>query len=215
MYLFKHVTINYIMNSLVTKILTDSIPDNLRERSIIYCFAHHPSNIPQLVEAVRRIHLHVPVYILGNQDCMSGVLTYNKNKHIYRENGIEVNEIPYTLDIINTKTESNCVTLFCKQQQIKNVILVAPSFHIVRATMTFITSYMDISQNEYRQDNKDTMKIYSLSNAKRNWNECVISHQGKTNCSYFEMVELEYDRITRYTKKGDIKPYQEILNYYS
>ena len=50
--------------------------------------------------------------------------------------GVDVSLIEYENDWINTKIESNSVLEWCIKQNIKNIIICAPIFHIVRAYMT-------------------------------------------------------------------------------
>ena len=46
-----------------------------------------------------------------------------------------------------------------------------------------------------------------------NWNNLIVTHQGHTNVSAKNVVPLELERITFYTKKGNIKAAEIILDF--
>ena len=196
------------MNNLSVRIFCDNIPEHMnKDETAIYCFAHHKINIPLMSRALSYHDMNYDVYILENKRMMSGVSCFEDNKEIYKERNITVKPIPYDEKWINTKIECNTILSFFLDRNIKNLILVAPAFHIERATMTCISSLIDKGKEHY-------ISLYSKAASIDNWNERTISHQGRTECSFYNMVLLEKQRIKEYTQKGDIRSVSEITDYY-
>jgi hypothetical protein len=192
---------------LSVRIFCDSIPENMnKDETAIYCFAHHKINIPIMSRALSYHDMNYPVYILENKTPMSGVSCFEDNKELYKERNINVKPIPYDEDWINTKIECHAILSFFIERNIKNVILVAPAFHIERAVMTCISSLIDKGKER-------DVHIFSKAASIDNWNDDTISHQGNTECSFFDMVLLEKERIAKYTQKGDILSVAKIMEY--
>lgn len=173
----------------------------------VYCFAHHQQNVQMMAKTLKDKNFSIPIYILGNKQEMSGVSTFEENKKIYRNNHIIVEEIPYEHETINTKIETETIIPFFIERQIKNIILITPTFHSQRAVMTFVSSLYDKGLEDY-------IDVYSISSSVKDWNNTTKSHQGKTSCSFFDMIQLESSRIQTYTEKGDIQHADTILKYF-
>ena len=196
------------MDKLSVCIFCDNIPEHMnKDETAIYCFAHHKINIPLMSRALSYHDMKYDVYILENKELMSGVSCFKDNKELYKERNINVKPIPYDENWINTKIECDAILSFFLEKQIKNIILVAPAFHIERATMTCISSLIDKGKEQ-------DICLFSKAASIENWNDHTISHQGKTECSFYDMVLLEEERIQKYTQKGDIHSVPEIMEYY-
>ena len=200
------------MDSLSIKILCDKIPRAYikNENCAIYCLAHHKMNIDIMAKSLIALfdaHKQAyPVYILGNTTFMSGVPSFNEVRQIYEKYNIFVHIIPYSQSKINTRIECEAIINFFSAYCIQNVILVSPAFHSKRAYMTAVSVYLEKSPSVL-------MKIYSRPATIFDWSEETISHQGKTKCSFSDMVQLEENRIKSYTLKGDIKKADQIEEY--
>lgn len=197
------------MNSLSVRILCDCIPEQLhRENTVIYCFAHHKVNVPIMAKTLSYMSVDYPIYIVDNEDEMSGVSSFKTNKKIYEKYHVEnIKPIPYGQTWINTKIECNAIIPFFVEKEIENVIIVTPAFHMERAIMTFVSSLME-------QDEDRNIMVYAKPATIYNWNDITCSHQGRTTCSFFDMVQLEKERIDTYRKKGDIKSEKDVLHYF-
>lgn len=194
--------------ALSVRIFCDNVPENMnRDETAIYCFAHHKINVPFMSRVLSYHDMMYPVYILENNTHMSGVSCFNDNKDLYQDRDIHVNPIPYHENWINTKIECDAILSFFMERNIKNIILVAPAFHIERAMMTCISSLIDKGKEQ-------DIRLFSRAASIDDWNDNTISHQGKTECSFYDMVLLEKERVQKYTNKGDIRPVTEIKEYF-
>ena len=104
----------------------------------------------------------------------------------------------------NTKNESNRVIEYAMINKIDNIIICAPTFHILRATLTILSSAIQKGVN---------INISSIIVKNSNWNRQCITHQGNTNDNYHTILEIELDRIYEYMKKGDILSFKVIWQY--
>ena len=187
---------------LAIRILSDFwLPKN----KIIYCFAHNDLNIRTMAMAINKnCQDYSSIYILKNNKSMSGVSNYQDVNNIYSKFDIKANFINYEHSFINTRIESEEIIKWAQKNNITELIICAPPFHILRAFMTLISASIDL--NYY-------IKIYCLTGIVDNWRENTISHQGNSNMSFNDFIESELKRIETYTKKGDIKETNKIWEY--
>ena len=189
---------------LFIRITCDSPPSDTNRH--IYCFAHNNINIITMVNKLKTFVQHSDIiYILGNTEAMSGVSSATEVKLLYQQQNLKVKLIPYQQNWINTRIESEAVVKWCQLKQIKNIIVCAPPFHIVRATMTFISVAMDANLD---------LKVYAANGLVNDWQKISISHQGKNRNTFNEFIGIEIDRILKYTEKGDIKSGTDIWQYF-
>lgn len=183
-----------------TKILSFNKPTSEFE---VYCFAHNISCLPLIVQtlinkSIKKIH------ILGNNEIISGVSVFEVNKAFYEENGITVIEIPYQEKIIHTKIESDFILSWFIKKGVNKLVIISPLFHILRSTMTIISSVID---NNYK------INIIPISNNIDDWDKKFITHQGKNKNTIWNLINDEFERIKKYQIKGDIKDESVILKY--
>ena len=193
-------------SQLSIRIIYDIIPKDLIENTIIYCFSHNDINIPHMAKHIQLISGIYPTYILNNPVYMSGVSDCNTVGKLYHSYSIPINFIDYENNWINTKIESISVIDWCIKKKIKNIIICAPIFHIVRAYMTTVSSLLD------KEPNID-MNIYATSAPIDKWSNTTITHQGKNINSFNNFIGIELDRIEEYVIKGDIKDPSIIWDY--
>lgn len=188
-----------------TRIFSKPIEYNINNSNnvMVYCFAHNISTIEHMVSGLNKHNIHT-VHILKNTKEMSGVATYEAIEKKYKELGIRVILIPFFDDIINTKNESNRVIEYAVMNKIDNIIICAPTFHILRASLTIISSAIQKGFN---------IKFSPIIVNTNNWNKQCITHQGNTTDTFNNVLELELDKIYEYTKKGDILAFKVIWNY--
>lgn len=185
-----------------------SMPNEIKNdtSTLVYCFAHHENNIFNIVDGLKQ-HSITNIYILQNQTEMSGIDDYKKNSSHYKSFDISTSFIPFSDSTINTKNESDTVIQYALTNNIKKIFICAPTFHILRAAMTIISSAIIINA-----DIKFTVLVPPMEN--KNWLEkSFTTHQGESNEKSGELLELELDRIYSYINKGDIKPANEIWKY--
>ena len=137
---------------------------------------------------------------------MSGVSECNTVERLYNNFDIPIKFIQYENNWINTKIESIAVIDWCIENKIKNIIICAPIFHIVRAYMTMVSSQLE------KESNID-INIYAQSAPIDKWSNTTITHQGENINSFNNFIRIELDRIDEYILKGDIKCPQQIWDY--
>ena len=190
--------------NLSVRLSNDNLPLSTQDIPI-YCFAHNDANIPMICQEVRKRFLDSKnIFILKNEKSMSGVSTYDKVKEQYAFFGIKINPIEYSNESINTRIESEAVIDWVIKNDIKKLIIIAPAFHILRASMTMISAMLD---------KKINIPIYSVSAPPHDWNYETITHQGKSKNTCTELIKMEMERILKYGKKGDIRSPIKIQKY--
>lgn len=193
-------------SQLSIRIIYDILPEDLPIDTVIYCFAHNDINIPYIAQHIKLLSNIYPVYILENINNMSGVSECKSVEKLYNSFSIPIKFIPYDNNWINTKIESKAVIDWCIKNKIKNIIICAPIFHIVRAYMTMVSSQLDKGHNI-------DINIYAQSAPIDKWSNTTITHQGKSINSFNNFIRIELDRIDEYALKGDIKDPQTIWEY--
>jgi hypothetical protein len=186
-----------------TRIFSKSIDYKNEKNVMVYCFAHNISMIEHIVDGLKQHNIHA-VHILKNIKEMSGLLNYEIIEKKYKELGITVDLIPFFEDMINTKNESNRVIEYALMNKIDNIIICSPTFHILRASLTIISSAIQKGVN---------INFSSIIVNNSNWYTPCITHQGNTKDIYHNVLELELDRIYEYTKKCDILSFKVIWDY--
>jgi len=186
-----------------TRIFSNSIDYKNKKNVMVYCFAHNICMIQHIVDGLIQHNIRT-VHIIKNIKEMSGVANYEVIEKKYKELGISVTFIPFFEDRINTKNESNRVIEYAMINKIDNIIICAPTFHILRATLTILSSAIQKGVN---------INISSIIVKNSNWNRQCITHQGNTNDNYHTILEIELDRIYEYMKKGDILSFKVIWQY--
>lgn len=175
----------------------------ITQNTLVYCFAHNTSMLDPMITSLARHHID-KIHIIQNSKPASGVETYEEVMKKYNQYGIVTAYIPFNHDIIQTKYEADAVIKYAIQEGYKRIVLVAPIFHILRASMTMISSAIELNAD---------IKISSIINTTSNWNELCSTHQGTTNASLDKTLELDLERIPKYMDKGDIKTCKEIWEY--
>ncbi len=107
---------------------------------------------------------------------------------------------------LNTNSEAIAFVAFAKERRIKEVAFISTIFHQPRAIINIATVAMR---------NYPNLRIQSIVGDVLPWNEKVKHSQGTTVGTRRELVRGEWDRIVRYTAKGDIAPIGELKDYFS
>lgn len=207
----------------------------------VYCFAHNNINIPYMVKGLQLWTFKTPpkgavftelqtdkddadwelkvsngvnynnitdkkLCILNNKHAMSGISSCDDISSVYMSYNFEVETIPYdaSLNSINTRTESEALVDWISENNIQHIAICAPPYHTLRAFMTSVSVCIERGLN---------IKIYTINGMVDDWNDITITHNGDTKTSFNNAIELELERIQKYTEKGDICDCGKIWNY--
>lgn len=191
------------LTQLSMRVCYDSIPSDLKScDTSVYCFAHNNINIPILANTVK--NLPYSKFILKNKTFMSGVSSFSETSPLYKSSGVDVEPIEYNDTWINTKIEADVVVEWARNQNIKNLIICAPVFHMVRAYMTTVSIILK---------RKLDIKVYAAVGKVDDWRKVTITHQGLNKASFNDFIIVEIERILEYQKKGDILETCRIWEY--
>ncbi len=107
-------------------------------------------------------------------------------------------------DSHNTLTEAGALVRFAKQQRYGAIVVSAAPFHQVRAFMTVVRGAF----SEFPE-----LKIYSLPGIALPWTERAVHSQGVLRAKRAELVRQELERIDDYCRKGDLIPFDAVIDY--
>jgi hypothetical protein len=108
------------------------------------------------------------------------------------------------LDSINTRIESEALVNWISSNNIHELVICAPPYHTLRAFMTLVSVCIEHNINT---------KIYVINGKVNDWNDITITHNGTTKMSFNSVIQLELERIKKYTEKGDIYTCDKIWSY--
>jgi hypothetical protein len=185
------------------KISGTIVPNNVK---YVYCFAHNNINTPCMIKGLEYNHTSKIICILDNKRAMSGVSSSDEVCAIYNSRDFKTEYIPYDIkhNSINTRTESEALVNWISINNIQQLVICAPPYHTLRAFMTLISVCIERKVNA---------KIYAVNGMVSDWNDITITHDGNTITSFNSVIELELERIKKYTEKGDICPSDKIWSY--
>ena len=107
--------------------------------------------------------------------------------------------------MINTYNESLSLSKYLYDNHINDLIIIAPVFHLPRATITLISVIINTNTGT---------KIYPLSGKIFDWKNNILLHsQGTLRGNVNELFEKEILKIEEYTNKGDLLVIEKILEY--
>jgi len=180
------------------------VPDDVK---YVYCFAHNNINIPCIVKGLNYNNItDKKLCILENNRAMSGVSSYDEVFAIYDSQDFEIEPIPYdnSYNSINTRIESEALVDWITNNNIQQLAICAPPYHTLRAFMTLVSVCIERDVN---------VTVYTINGMVGDWNDLTITHNGTTKNSFINVIELELERIQKYTEKGDICDCDTIWNY--
>ena len=105
---------------------------------------------------------------------------------------------------INTLIEAEAMVKFVKERGFRDLVVVSPPFHQLRAFMTAVTVALRIYPE---------LLIYSWPGAALPWKEAVIHSQGTLQALRRQLIQEERVRIDTYQKKGDLARFEAVLAY--
>ncbi len=196
-----------IQCEMIIRVLCDIRPREAADAA--YLYAQTRDNEESVLSAAQNVlekSLARKIIVLDNpsNESYAGFLVW-KGKLV--ESGIEENKIigvKLCTDNHNTLTEAKTIVRFAKQHNYQRMIVSAAPFHQIRAFMTSVR----VALAEYPK-----LKIYSVPGNALPWNEDVIHSQGRLAAKRSELIEAEFSRIDKYSKKGDLISFDKIINY--
>ena len=106
--------------------------------------------------------------------------------------------------LLHTRSEAEALMQLAKAKAWKSILVVAPSFHQLRAFMTTVSVALDVYPE---------ISVYSYPGKFLPWDEEVTHSQGKLRGKRREFIYEELKRIETYMAKGDLRPLSDIVDY--
>lgn len=106
---------------------------------------------------------------------------------------------------VHTLNEAEHVVRFVKERGWGSIVVVAPAFHLPRAVMTIAS----VALREYPR-----LRVHPLAGGPLPWHERARHSQGMEGLR-LDFIDSEFDRILRYTAKGDIASWNELEAYFA
>ena len=119
--------------------------------------------------------------------------------------GGKIISLPLAFDFPpSTHAESYGLARYAKKAQWKNIYIIAPPLHQLRAFVTTVTAF---------KKEKTPTKIFNFVGLPQQWEEHIIHSQGVQKGTRSELLEKELKKIERYYKTGDLISGTEVLKY--
>lgn len=192
--------------NLTVRVLCDIIPPGLSP-NIAYIFAQTGFNQKSVLDTAPLLwkEKHIPIGIRKNQESESypGFDSWCDelcSRGIEKENIIGISSCPE----VNTLSEARDLVSFARTRNFKSVCIIAPPFHQLRAFMTMVS----VALKEF-----PGLRIYNRTANPLDWDETGVHSQGIVKGRRFQFLHSEWQRIERYSDKGDIAPIEKILKY--
>lgn len=105
---------------------------------------------------------------------------------------------------LNTLTEAESLAKVVAAEGWKDVLIVAPPFHLVRA---FVTTASVVVRR------LPAVRVYAAAGLPQPWAEQAVHSQGTLRAARSELLASEYGRLVRYCQQGDLLGPAGILDY--
>lgn len=169
----------------------------------LYCFSYPDKKCLQdLKKKIRLLNNLKKIYILESSKLMSGYSGFLETKKVLSQildKNIDIIPIPYLYDnagMINTYTESLSVIDYFSEHKISKIAVYSPYFHLPRSFITLVSNILK---------KKENIKVYPVSGIMTDFNKTLITHcQGIVRENADKLLEIEFERIKKYTEKGDL-----------
>lgn len=193
---------------LIIRTLYDTQPKDLTSGAYLYCQTEsNQQSLFQTAFSYLTNSRNSKILILQT-NAKSGYPGFSEWKYKLQKTGcpierIEGVEIDDTFSL-NTLIESEALIRFAKQKGYPSLFVVAPPFQQLRAFMTSVT----VALREYPE-----LSLYSYPAVAMPWQEEVVHSQGTLKATRSELIHMEFERINKYQKKGDLASFEEVLTY--
>ncbi len=196
------------LDELITRILEDIVPP--RKVDAAYLFGETADNEESVLKAgvfLYRSGLAKKITLCGTPKGHGypGVKSWIRK---LVEAGVPKKAISAILPVKDfppsTHAEAFALTRYARARDWKNVYIVAPPLHQLRA---FITSVSAVFKEKSR------LKLYSFPGLPQNWEEHVVHSQGIQKGTRSELLAKELEKIEKYYRKGSLVSAKEVLKY--
>jgi hypothetical protein len=192
---------------LLLRLLCDVLP---KQADAAYLFVETERNLESIFHAGRQLADDRRTGRLLISDCSpkSGYVGTEAFREAMKQSGIPavaIEEVPMEpTPILHTLIEAQAVVHHAKARGYQSLVVIAAPFHQERA---FITT-ASVAIRIYPE-----LKLYSLPGRGLAWDEVVTHSQGVDRKTRLAWLAAEYERIEKYTAKGDLLPRARILEY--
>ncbi|RWX50819.1 hypothetical protein VU00_10173 [Candidatus Electrothrix marina] len=198
----------HIAFELLTRILCDSRPEVPVDGVYLNCQTKSSQEIVFQTAKFLLGRSYTSKVLILRADAKSGYPGFDKWCEQMQKSGIHQEQIEGVTigetESINTLIESEALVRFALKCKYRSIIITAPPFQQARAFMTAVT----VALREYPQ-----LRIYSYPTVAMPWQEEIIHSQGTLKAIPSELIHTELERIDTYQKKGDLSPFEPVLNY--
>lgn len=193
---------------LLSRLYNFNLNTNIR---YLYCFSY-PDNkcLEGLKDKIKVLDKLEKIFILECEKPISGYKGYHEAKKFISQfnDKIIIEPITYLYEsdkIINTYLESLSVIHYLIKNNINSIAIYSPYFHLPRSFITLVSCLIK---------EKKKIRVYPISGILLDFDKTFIVHcQGKVRGNANKLIKIEYDRIVKYTKKGDLLPIKLINDY--
>ena len=109
---------------------------------------------------------------------------------------------------LNTKTETDPLITYCKENNIQNIAVASAPFHYRRAFVSAVTQVIEQGQDQH-------VNIWPAKSLPKdyNWKKEKSHSQGSLKGSGIALTQTEMDRMYGYTENKSLKPWEDIKRY--
>lgn len=115
------------------------------------------------------------------------------------ELGVNKNDIlliPFTEPILHTLSEAFAVVQFAQRRGLREIVIVAPAFHLLRCFLSIVTAIRCLYAHGLR--------VFCQVGVTQPWSERVIHSQGVVEATRQDLIVEELRRIKRYQRKSKL-----------
>ena len=197
--------------ALSVRVFGDKLP---KQVEVVYAFSQTKDNEDGMCDAVKILSEQYPKAVIlmsgedGSRGC--GWEGFARFKQCLENAGVSAQRMegvpfPESEANINTLNESRALLNFCSRREISDIIIVAPPFHLLRCSITFVSCL--VSESRRRP------LVYSSAALSMSWIETVAHSQGRLRGSRSSFIYSEISRIWRYYVKGDLEHPRDVFNW--
>ena len=177
----------------------------------LYCYSYPDDKcLEGLKDQIKKLDKLEKIFVLQCEKPISGYKGYYETIKIITQfnDKVIIEPIPYLYEshkMINTYLESLSVINYLIKNNISRIGIYSPYFHLPRSFITLVSCLIK---------EKAKIKVYPVSGILRDFNKTSIIHcQGIVRGNANKLIKIEYNRIVKYTKQGDLLPIKLINDY--
>ena len=193
---------------LITRVLCDVRPSGPVDGAYLYCTtADNQNSVIEAAGTLMRQGIARRTLIF-EADAMSGYPGGARYREALMGIGVAADQIRGVpageITSINTLIEAEAMVSFVKERGFRDLVVVSPPFHQLRAFMTAVTVALKVYPD---------LLIYSWPGTTLPWMAAVTHSQGTLQAPRRQLIQEERVRIDTYQKKGDLARFEAVLAY--